>query len=377
MNPTERSYYLDWVRIVVILLLVPFHSAITFTVSGDWNIKYPQDVPPLELLIWFLSRWIMPVLFLVSGMSAYYSLEKRSVKEFTRDRYTKLLVPFFAGFLLLCPIASYLRALFLGTFHGNYLSFYPHFFGKPYPEGNFTWGHFWFLIYLYVFTLILRPLFVRMNRVAMKERVLSATSILEMGPLVYLLALPLMVSETILRPSFPGHQNLVWDWANFILYLILVFYGFVLATNKRILDNIMRIRLTSLILGLVCFAAAVAWVRSGAWRFLGPAYHTWDTLVVFTLMFAALGYAKALFNTRSRVHNYLNNASFTVYAFHFLPITVLGYYIATDSMNVYLKYLVIVLCSYPATFAAYEIVRRIPGIRFLFAIKAWGRGHPY
>jgi hypothetical protein len=39
MAQEPRAYYLDWVRIMVILLLVPFHSAVALTIHGDGFVK--------------------------------------------------------------------------------------------------------------------------------------------------------------------------------------------------------------------------------------------------------------------------------------------------------------------------------------------------
>ena len=177
MDKGERFYFLDWVKIGVILLLVPFHAAVVFTIHGDMSIKYTQQhVPVLDISIWFLSLWMMPVLFLISGMNSYYSLENRTPKEYMRERYTKLLIPFLASLFLICPIISYFRAIFIESFRDNFVHFYPLFFGKAYPQGNLSWWHFWFLIYLFVFTLILRPFFSRMNRSNIKIKIVTGVT---------------------------------------------------------------------------------------------------------------------------------------------------------------------------------------------------------
>jgi hypothetical protein len=375
MDQKERLFYLDWVRIIVILLLVPFHSAVTFTVHGDGFIKYPQHVRSLEYFLWFLSIWIMPALFLVSGIAAYHALQFRTAAEYARERRSKLLLPLLAGLLLVCPPMAYLRALYMGTFQGSFLRFYPHFFSEgPYPQGNFNWGHFWFLAYLFVFTLIMRPLFARARREGLRQGLVKASLVLERGPSIYVVAIPLMLTETILRPHFPGLQNLVWDWANFVLYLVLVFYGFVFAVNNGILDNIYRIRLFSLCFGIVLFAVAVAWRVSGVARSMAPVFPAYNVLMVFAWVFALMGYARQWLNRKSGLHTYLNTASFPAYVFHFLPITATAYLIAHSDVSPWLKYALTVLLAYPLTFAIYECVRRVPVLRSLFAIRAGRRG---
>jgi len=371
MNQSTRAYYLDWIRIGVILLLVPFHSALTFGGHGDTFIRYPQQsVPTFDIGLWFLSTWIMPVLFVVSGIASYYALQHRTPDEYMRERRAKLLVPLIAGTLLVISFMSYLRALFIGSFHGNFLEFYPVFFSKgPYPRGNFSWGQLWFLAYLYVFTLILKPLFVRTIREGAGSRLAAASSILEKGLWIYLIVIPSMFTETLLRPFFPGLQNLFWDWANFTLYLVLVFYGFVFAMNDRILDNIERIRMFSLLLGTFLFVLVASLKLSGIEGAIFRVYPAYNTVMVFAWVFTVLGYAKRFLNRQARFYKYLNKASFPFCIFHFLPITVAAYFIARSDLNMWLRWLIVVAFSYPSTFALYEIVRRIPVLRFLFGVK--------
>ncbi|MFZ0932569.1 MAG: acyltransferase family protein [Syntrophobacteraceae bacterium] len=375
MNQSTRAYYLDWIRIGVILLLVPFHSAVSFTRMGDAFIKYQQSALAMDIGLVFLSIWIMPVLFMVSGAASYYALQHKTPKEYARERRTKLLKPFIAATLLVCAPLSYLRALFIGSFHGSFLQFYPLFFTNgAYPRGNFNWGHLWFLVYLFVFTLILRPFFVRMTVERASARLVAASSILEKGLWIYIVVIPSMFTETLLRPFFPGLQNLFWDWANFTLYLVLVFYGFVFAMNDRILDNIERIRTFSLVLAIFLFVVAAYLRLSGMGPVMGRMFPAFKALMVFAWVFAVLGYAKRYLNRQGRFYKYLNNASFPFYIFHYVPITVAAYFIARSDLNVWLKWVVIIVLAYPSTFALYEIVKRIPVLRFLFGVKPGRQG---
>jgi len=375
MNRNDRAYYLDWIRIGVILLLVLFHSAITFSTHGDGFIRYPQSVPVMDIGLWFLSIWIMPVLFVVSGFASYRALQYRTSKQYLRERRAKLLIPFLAGLLLVCPPMVYLRALFMGSFEGSLLQFYPHFFTEgAYPKGYFNWGHLWFLIYLYVFTLILLPLFMRMMRERTRALLVAASAILEKGVWIYLAAIPLMFTQTVLSPFFPGQYNLFWDWAHFTLYLGLVLYGFLFATNDRILDNIQRIRTVSLVLAILLFALEAFLQISGMGTVPGPISPAYNVLILFASLFAALGYARRFLNQPSRVYYYLHRASFPFYILHFFPITVASYLIARRDLNVWLKYLIIVVFAYPSTLMLYEIIRRIPVVRSLFGVKPFEEG---
>ncbi len=370
MDRNDRAYYLDWIRIGVILLLVPFHSAVTFTTRGDGYIRYPQSVPAMDIGLWFLSIWIMPVLFVVSGFASYQALQYRAPREYLKNRRAKLLIPFLAALVLLCPPMAYFRALFMGSFQGSFLKFYPCFFTHgAYPKGYFNWGHLWFLIYLFVFTLLLLPLFMRMMRERTRASVIAASAILEKGFWIYLAAIPLMFAQTVLGPLFPNHFNIFSDWAYFTLFLVLMLYGFLFAMNGRILDNIQRIRAVSLVLVIFLFVPEAFLRISGMETALGPISPAYNVLILFASVFAALGYARQFLNQPYHFYHYLHTASFPFYILHFFPITVMSYFIARSDLNVWLKYVIIVVFAYPSTLALYEIIRRIPMVRSLFGVK--------
>ena len=72
---------------------------------------------------------------------------------------------------------------------------------------------------------------------------------------------------------------------------------------------------------------------------------------------------------KNRLQAYLTKASFPFYIFHFLPITLISYFKAKSDLNVWLKWVTIVAVAYRSTLILYEIVRRIPVVRFFFGVK--------
>jgi hypothetical protein len=142
-----------------------------------------------------------------------------------------------------------------------------------------------------------------------------------------------------------------------------------LAINYKIVDNIERIRIFSLALGVVLFALVAIPATSGLRGFMGRTYYAYNTLMVFAWVYAVLGYARALINRRGRLYSYLNNACFPFYIFHFLPVTIAAYFVARMEIDIRWRYLIIVACGYLGTLAIYEIAKRIPFVRFLFGIK--------
>jgi len=179
---SSRLAYLDWLRFFVVLSLAPFHAALSFTGMGvvyvyDGPVRDAllaggsvHDMGPLAMRLFtvFMDNWFMHLLFLVSGVAAAASLRKRTAGGFIAERANRLLLPLALGTLLIISIQAWLRAVSFGTFSGGFFSFYPSFFNGistgPGSRNNFDYGHLWFLLYLFVFSVIALPVFLRLNR---------------------------------------------------------------------------------------------------------------------------------------------------------------------------------------------------------------------
>ena len=82
-----------------------------------------------------------------------------------------------------------------------------------------------------------------------------------------------------------------------------------------------------------------------------------------------LGFGHRYINKNNNTLKYLSTASYSFYIFHLLLNTVVGFYIIKLPFGAGIKYSVIVVLTILSTFLVYEIVKRIPIIRFLFGIK--------
>ena len=72
----ERRYDLDWVRVVATLAVFVFHSGRFFD-TFDWHLKNAQQSDFLLMFVAFLDLWMMPLLFLLSGLGSWHSLTHR------------------------------------------------------------------------------------------------------------------------------------------------------------------------------------------------------------------------------------------------------------------------------------------------------------
>ena len=251
-----RRYELDWLRILAVLLLLYFHTAAIFYTGdlGEFYIKNDQSSQAMSWFIIFVHQWHMPLFFLLSGAGTRFALLFRSARQHVQERFNRLFIPFLFGTLVLVPPQVYYRLLSNPSYQDSYLQFYPQFFNGIRPQGNFEWSHLWFVIYLFVFSLIALPLFLHLKGAG--AHLLSKLSLgIEKPGAILLLALPLAVIEAGLRPRWPGFQNLYDDWANFCLYLLYFIYGYLIYSDARFGQAIDRHLRIALLMGLISMLA--------------------------------------------------------------------------------------------------------------------------
>ena len=76
-----RKRYLDNIRWAVVVVVVVYHVFYMYNaegVLGGLGKITKLDVQYYDLLLYLVYPWLMPVLFLVSGICARLALEKRS-----------------------------------------------------------------------------------------------------------------------------------------------------------------------------------------------------------------------------------------------------------------------------------------------------------
>ena len=209
---TIRRYDLDWLRVIVFVLLIFYHVGMFFVPWG-WHIKNNVIYDWLRWPMIFLNQWRLPILFVISGMGTYYALSKRSLKQFSWERYLRLGIPLFIGMLLIVPPQIYIERIQQSDYTRNKFQIYKTelFRGGTYPKGNISWHHLWFLPYLLLFSLLLGPLFVRLKR--RPSKLVEWTKRQLQKPFgMYIVIIPLFLVESFVEPFFPSTKAMDGDW---------------------------------------------------------------------------------------------------------------------------------------------------------------------
>ena len=155
---TERVHYVDNLRWITVSLLVLYHACMAYNTWGEKNYIFFKDIKPLAFIIILISPWFMPLMFLLAGIAASYSLSKRGYGSFIGERFKRLGIPLLIGLIINTPILSYIADITHNHYKGNFIQHYVIFFSKFTDlsgyDGGFALGHLWFLLVLILVSLI-------------------------------------------------------------------------------------------------------------------------------------------------------------------------------------------------------------------------------
>lgn len=371
-----RLYYLDWLRVIAFSLLVFYHTGLIFV---DWgfhiqNDTFSNDLKPPML---FLNQWRLPLLFFISGVGIKFALKKRTAGTFLNERFIRIFIPLIFGILVVVPPQVYIERRWHHSFAGSYFQFYPHFFEGVYPQGNFTWNHLWFLVYLFVFTLITLPLFL-FFRTGQGGKIINQLQTFLVGRAVLLIAftIPLLIVEITLRKAWPDTRNLVSDWYNFAFYMLVFIYGYFTASAEKLWMSIERDRWLYVFIGCFSFSMIYFGRHAAGKNFLEYStlghfgFQTFKCLNIVAWILAFIGLAKQYLNATNSFLQYTNRAVYPFYILHQTVLLIAGYFILKMDVGIAPKYGLIVASTFVGTMLLYELlIRRIRWIGFFFGVQ--------
>jgi glucan biosynthesis protein C len=355
-NPSIRYEFLDWLRVIAIFVLLFFHTGMLF-VGWDFHIQNAQVIEGLQRPMDISHRLRMPLLFVIAGAGLWFAFRRRTALGVMKERTMRLLVPVIFGMLIIVPPQVYVERLFRDQWDGGYLQFFVErvLQFRPYPEGDFSWHHLWFIVYLFVYVPLLLPILTALRR----ARWMPAPGMWLLG-----LALPLGLNEALLKPLFPESHDLINDWYLFIHYLLLTGYGVLLASMAGSWDWLAKRRGVMLLLSALITVGAVSLRETPADAFTANAF-TWSWLLTF------LGYGRRYLSIDNALLRWARDASYPIYILHQTIILIVAYWVIAQPWSPWTKFAIVLATTIIGCVALYEgIVRRFVLIRVMFGMKS-------
>ena len=391
---SERWYWLDWLRVLAMGTIFLFHSSRPFDISAPWHVMNSTWDLGFTLFDSFISGWIMPLFFVISGIAVYSSLARRSASEFARDRLERLIIPFIYGLFFILPVNVYYDVVFHGYFVGDFLSFYlGPYFTKAFPFSvNFSSTYFansnqgvylWYLFWLFVFSLVTVNIFKWLAKEETRNRLSKLNAVCNRRGGILLLAVPVILVNIAAVPPFFVFPSGYGGW-KLPTYLVLFITAYVIATNPRFEEAIEKNRLPTLLLGILTslLILAVTAITVGEPTGSGSGSGIDAYYVVVSTVWALNGWCWVTaiigFGRKhlSFDHKYLkvsNELVLPFYILHQSVIVAVAFYVVSLDLIVIEKYLLVLLASFPIIVALLYPVSKTNVLRFLFGMRMKNR----
>jgi glucans biosynthesis protein C len=373
VQPACRWYYLDWLRILAILVVFLYHDVDFFDYQDpplrnshlDWGMTY---------LARALELFGMPLLFVVSAIAVYFSLRSRTDQRFISERFMRLVVPYLLTVFLAGPLVVYANRAASGQFAGSFGQFIPHYFEGWYGfGGNFAWTgfHLWFLFQLFLFSIITLPLFRYLRRSARVAGALRRFPVLrgELFLVVPVVCTALVEALVNLQPT--GWGTRYFGGWSVVTYLVGFFFcGYLLALNPQALVSFERHWMQTLALGLGAMALYLALVFGFGYSSYSIPFSILRALTAWLALATILGFARRYLD---RATSWLAEAYQAVLPFYILHMPVLiavAYVTLSWNIPVLVNYTLIALVSLLIIAGLYRIIQRFQVLRLAFGMNA-------
>ena len=377
----ERRYDIDWVRVVATLAVFVFHSGRFFD-KLDWHLKNAQQSYFLTMFIGWLDLWMMPLLFLLSGLGTWYSLKSRSSGQYLLERVKRLLIPLYTvGAFILLPPQFYFEVVTHGRDVSSIWKLIPPLYGGPLRLSldapyliNLWSGHLWFLQFLFIVSLLILPLLLYLKSNPGRHLIARLADWSDRRGGIFLFLIPLILVRICLRGFFHGAHT----WADLFYYAVFFLIGYVMAADRRFTEGYKRFGWVFLVLGIAAYAGEGALIIGFHYPYPGAESFSW-TYVLFNIVISIGNFCWVMFilsltakymNFNHKALTYGNEAVLPFYIFHQTIILCVGWFVIRWNIGIGPKYLIIALVSFALIMALYDLlVRRFNVMRFFFGMR--------
>ena len=361
-NVKERLLYVDNLRLLVIVLVVTIHLAVTVSGLGSWYYVYGTHLDTLST-VWFAfyqsftQGYFMGLLFMISGYFVAGSYDRKGFGSFTKDRFKRLIVP---TLIFMIAITPFIEIVELGNKFGgfNLVAFF---------SGT---GPMWFAAALFGFSLIyglVRVIGGGPDPASKKKLSPTLSSLVALILVIAIFAFLIRIVQPI------GTDVLNFQLCYFASYVVLFVVG-IMAYRSNLFAQITyrvgkRLLVSAIVLGLIAWFILVAIATKtgtttlllGGLTWQSAVYSLWESFIAVSVSLGLIAVFREKFNHQNKVANALSNNAFAVYMFH--PMIIIPVTLLFSSLALYpiAKWLLLCIVSVPLCFAATHFVfRRIP-----------------
>lgn len=388
--PMSRRYDLDWLRVLLFSVLILYHVGMYYVADWSWHIKSDVTSKALQNLMILSNQWRMSLLFFISAMVLALVQGRHNAWLLIRLRSSRLLIPLVLSMLVVVVPQAYFEARWKGLIEPGFLAFWWQYLNPNTellaefhgPLGLLTWGHLWFLPYLWcysVLVLLAAPLLKRIACSDWSQRLDGRFAFCIVAGLFLLIWL-------LLYRRFPSTHALFDDWYNHGKYFLVFIAGYIFALQGRWWQQVIRYRSVFLLMALYCYVVIIAereqllvplfaWLdspvgaRTGFGAVLAVNHWSW-ILALIGLAGYWLNKPVNALDKKGKFLRYANDAVLPWYMLHQTLIITFAFWFKPWSLHPGVEAVLLISLTALGCWLGYEVVRRIRLGRYLFGMKA-------
>jgi glucan biosynthesis protein C len=370
----DRHYGLDWLRIGAFGLLIFYHVGMVF-VPWDFHVKTAHPASWVAIPMLATNSWRLMLLFVVSGYASRALLGKSErVGAFIGSRNKRLLIPLLFGIFFVIPLQPWVEVTTKYGYAQSLGWFWLHdYFRFGTLDGLVlpTWQHLWFVVYLWVYTMLLAAGLWLMRGRSLQGAFdrLFGTALVVLLPIGWLL----FVDMYLLQGAQETH-DLFSDPLAHLHYLPGFLFGFALAHSVPAMAAIARWWKQAALVAIASYVvvAAIEWRWPGSampnppFGYIFAAARTfqgWCTII------ALIGVAERYWNRDHPWRRTLTEAVFPFYIIHQTVIVGVEWALRPYRLPGAAEFAILVAATIAGCWAFYLIGREVGWLRPLIGLR--------
>ena len=362
-EPAMRLHYIDWLRVLIMSLVVAHHAGHAYaTVGGAWPIYDAERTAILTPFFAVNAAFGMGWFFFIAGSFVPGSLARKGVLYFIRGKVVRLGIPLVViGFGLFALIGY-------GGLDGEQ-SFWTYYRNTYIGEMRVEFAHLWFVFHLLLYS-ILYAVLATVFPVLSRERdsrpvghaaLIGLVSLIAVAGGLLRLAFPQDVWIKLLRivPTEPAH--LPQYVLMFAVGTLAGRYGWFESFPRKVGIVWLRIGLFAVAL---CYALVYLDVYGGIRvldsYMLAFIYPIWEAILCVGLSIGITTYAREHWDRSAAWLPTLAGATYGVYLFHFFVVVGFNAAFLEIASPAFVKFLLVTMLTLIITFSVVVLIRKIP-----------------
>lgn len=373
-----RRTYLDNLKVVAIAAIIAIHGVLGYVAHDQyWSYADVQEVTlatvtevALFTVVGPFALFVIPLLFLVAGLLAQPSLQRKGPRRFVWDRLLRLGVPFGLFVFGIWPAMMYALYHPLGQSPGTYTEEFLD------AEGNLDAGPMWFVGVLLVFSvgyaglakmrLVGRPA----GRAELRPKSVGMPQLLMLATVVALATFGVRLVYPFGSESGFFDLNL-WEWpaclAAFALGIAVAPLGWLDAVPDRLWRRCRVVTLTGVVaaagLGVAAFALGDVADLAGGWHRVALLFAAVESILTVFGSVWWLRAAQRWLGRASHLSGVLGRTAYAAFLVQGVPLLGLAVGLRPLPLPAEIKALVVAAGGVVGSFAlAWVLVKRVPGV---------------